>query len=326
VQVIFRQTPKVLPMWLYRFLLMILGGSCLVILSAALTRTAASVASSPTALIAEPSTVPPAPAPRPDAVAERCLEQALEALKPERVQWLETAIWQKVQLPGYIYEADGSYQLAPGQRFRMEMHMQFGAAEGTLLMVSDGREVWQGERPGGGTWENVTRLNLPEVFSVMNGPSGPQLRSEFLQRPHFQGMTPLLRNLRGRLVWARHKVLRRPGEEQIQLIGVWPKEDARRLAPPDESWPIGLPRQCHLYLDVGSYWPRRVEWWGPTRGAVSDRLLVQMEFRNPVFNRPLPADVCARLFAFQPGNVAVEDETASVAAEMSRRAGELARH
>jgi hypothetical protein len=167
-------------------------------------------------------------------------------------------------------------------------------------------------------------LNLPEVFAVMDGPAGSQLRREFLQRPHFQGMTPLLRNLHSRLVWARCEVLRRAGDEQIRLVGVWSKEKAAKLAPSDEPWPIGLPRQCHLYLDARTYWPRRVEWWGPSSGADADRLLVQMEFRNPVFNRPLPANVCARLFTFQPGNVEIQDETASVTAEMSRRAAELA--
>ena len=91
-----------------------------------------------------------------------------------------------------------------------------------------------------------------------------------------------------------------------------------------EPEPSGLPRQCHLYLDARTCWAQRVEWWGPTAGVGDDRLLVQMEFRNPVFNRPLPADVCARLFSFHPGDVPIEDETASVAAEMSRRAGELA--
>jgi hypothetical protein len=324
MQVIFRQTRKALPMWFYRSLLTILGGSCLVILSATLTRTAASVASSPLSRGAEPSAIPPAPAPYEDTAAERSLELALEALKPERVQWLETTIWQKVQLPGYVYEADGSYRLAPGQRFRMEMHTHFGEAEGTLLMVSDGRELWEAERSGEGAWENVTRLNLPEVFSVMNGPTASRLRSEFLQRPHFQGMTPLLRNLHSRLVWARREVLHHDGAEQIHLVGVWPKEEVAKRAPPDAPWPTGLPRQCHLYLDARTYWAQRVEWWGPSGGS-SDHLLVQMEFRNPVFNRPLSADVCARLFAFQPGNADVEDETARVTAEMSRRAGELAR-
>jgi hypothetical protein len=48
-----------------------------------------------------------------------------------------------------------------------------------------------------------------------------------------------------------------------------------------------------------------------------------MEFRNPVLNRPLPPQTCARLFAFQPGEAEVEDETGSITAEMTKRAGEL---
>jgi hypothetical protein len=309
-------------MWLYRSLLAILGGSCLVMLSATLTRTAASV--TPTAPPPpEITQVPPAPAPQPDAAAERDIDLALDALKPERVSWLELAIWQKVQLPGYTYEANGTYRLAPGQRFRMEMRTHLGESEGTLLMVSDGRDLWQAVRPGEGAWENVTRLNLSEVFSVMNGPSGPKLRDEFLQRPHFQGMTPLLRNLRQRLIWARSATIHRGEAEQIHLVAVWPKEDAAKLAPPEKPWPTGLPRQCHLYLDARTYWAQRLEWWGPTAAAGADRLQVQMEFRNPIVNRPLPAEACARLFAFQPGDASIEDETARVMTEMTKRAGEL---
>ncbi len=58
-------------MWLYRFLLAIVGGSCLVILSAALTRTAASVAPATLAFTpsAETAGVSTAPAPQPNAEA-----------------------------------------------------------------------------------------------------------------------------------------------------------------------------------------------------------------------------------------------------------------
>jgi hypothetical protein len=313
-------------MWIYRSLLALVGGSCLVILSAALTRTAASVAPATAALLAptpEPVTVPAAPAPRPDAAAERCLERAAEAFRGDRVRWLEMAIWQKVQLPGCTYEADGCYHLAPGQRFRLEMHTHPGEGDGTLLSVSDGRDLWQAERPGQGAWENVTRVNLSEVFAIMNGPSGARLRDEFLQRPHFQGMAPLLRNLRNRLVWAHSEVIRQAGRQRIHLVGVWSKEEARRQASSEDAWPIALPRQCHVYLDARTYWPQRIEWWGPSTAGGADHLLVQMEFREPVFNRPLPAETCARLFAFHPGNAEVEDETASVTAEMTKRAGEL---
>jgi hypothetical protein len=312
-------------MWIYRSLLALVGGSCLVIMSAVLTRTAASIGPVSAAVPAarEPSAVPSAPAPQADPASERCLDQALDAFKPERVNWLEIDLWQKVQIPGCVYEADGIYRLAPGQRFRLEMHTHPAGGEGTMLSVSDGRELWQAERSGKGEWENVTRVNLSEVFAAMNGPAGPQLREEFLQRPHFQGMLPLLRDLRCRLVWARSEMIRQAGGERIRLVGVWPKEEALRHAAPDQPWPGALPRQCHLYLDARTYWPERIEWWGPSKAGGADCLLVQMEFRNPVFNRPLPPQTCARLFAFQPGAAEVGDETATVTAEMTKRAGEL---
>ena len=170
-------------MWIYRFLLALVGGSCLVMLSAALTRTAASVAPAMAAgpPTSEPLTVSAAPAPRADAAAERCLDQAMDAFKADRVSWLEIAIWQKVQLPGCTYEADGSYRLAPGQRFRLEMHTHPGEGEGTLLSVSDGRDLWQAERLGQGAWENVSRINLSEVFAIMNGPTGAGSATNFFR-------------------------------------------------------------------------------------------------------------------------------------------------
>jgi hypothetical protein len=330
---IFHQTQKSLPMRFYRFFLAVVGGSCLVVLSAALTRTAADAArgadAAPIASDTQSAdtTTLAIPEPVPNADAEHALDRALEALKPERVSWLQMTIWQKIALPGYVYEADGLYRLAPGRRFRMEMHTRLGDAKGTLLMVSDGNDLWQADRSGEGAWENVRRTNLTEVFSAMSGPSASQLLEEFLQRPHFQGMTPLLRNLRQRLIWARCETVRKSSGERIHVVGVWSKEaELFKLLPADQPWPKALPRQCHIYLDGHTAWPRRVEWWGPVAAGGDDRLLVQMEYRDPVFNHPLPPDTCARLFAFQPGDVAVADETARVAAEQIAKARELAAH
>ncbi len=315
-------------MWISRFLLAVVGGAGLVALSAMLTRTAASVA--PALSVAGPPAQDSvangtAPAPYADPEARRCLQRTLDAFHPGHVAWLEMEIWQKAQLPGCAYEAEGSYRLAPGQRFRLEMHTHPGTDEGTSLSVSDGRTLWQADRPGPGAWENVTRLNLSNLFALMNGPAGPQLRNEFLQRPHFQGMTSLLIHLRDRLVWAKSERLRQSNGEVIHLVGVWSKEEALRIVPPDYPWPAALPRQCHLFLDAQTYWPKRVEWWGPNANGDSvDRMLVQMEFRNPVFNRPLSDDECQRLFAFHPGETDIEDRTPTVTAEMTKRAGELA--
>ena len=312
-------------MWIYRSLLALVGGSCLVILSATLTRTAASVAPATAAVSpdCEPCTIPPAPAPQADVAAERCLDQSIELFKADRVSWLEMGIWQKAQLPGFTYEADGSYRLAPGQRFRLEMHTHPVEGEGTMLSVSDGRRLWRADRSGSGPWENVTHVNLSEVFATMDGPARRRLRAEFLQRPHFQGLTPLLRHLRTQLVWARGELLRQSSGERLHLVGVWSKEQVLKKVAPNQPWLAAMPRQCHLYLDARSYWPQRVEWWGPTTTGGPDRLLVQMEFRNPVFNHPLSEEACARLFAFHPGKAEVDDETATVTAEMAKRAGEL---
>lgn len=311
-------------MWIYRSLLALIGGSCLVILSAALTRTAASVAPfSAESPELESNSVPAAPAPQPDPAAERCLDQAIELFQADRVTWLVMTIWQKAQFPGFVYEANGSYHLAPGQRFRLEMHTHPAEGEGTMLSVSDGRELWRAERSGQGDWENVTHVNLSEVFAVMNGPAGRKLRDEFLQRPHFQGMTPLLRNLRSHLVWARGELLRQNEGERIHLVGVWSKQEALKHVAHNQPWLVGLPRQCHLYLDARGYWPHRVEWWGPRTSGGPDRMLVQMEFRNPVFNRPLSAEACSRLFVFHPGAADFADQTADVTAEVTKRAHEL---
>jgi hypothetical protein len=191
-------------------------------------------------------------------------------------------------------------------------------------MVSEGHNLWQGVRPGKGDWENVTRLKLTNVLSTLTGPDASQIRAEFLGRSYFHGMTPLLRSLRNRLVWARSETVRRADGEQIHLVGVWSQEQARKLTNESSSWPGGLLRQCHLYLDAKSFCPRRVEWWGPTVTDGVDRLLAQMEFRQLVFNRPLPDAECARRFAFQPGDVPIQDETASVTAELTKRAQQLA--
>jgi hypothetical protein len=137
-------------------------------------------------------------------------------------------------------------------------------------------------------------------------------------------MMTLLRSLRSRLVWAREETTHSSIGEQLRLVGVWSREDSAKFAPADKTWPVGLPRQCLLYLDPHTYWPRRVEWWGPSAVGGSDRLLVQMEFRHPVVNRPLASGVCERLFAFHPGDASIEDETESVTADLTKRAQELA--
>jgi hypothetical protein len=163
---------------------------------------------------------------------------------------------------------------------------------------------------------------LREVFTILGGPAAtPRLRAEFLNGPTFGGVGPLLCTLRSHLIWAAHERHHSGTAEEIELIGVWPAAHLVQLAPPDRPWPEGLPRKCRLMLDGQTLWPHAVEWWGPVAGT--EQLLARTEYRNPVVNRPLTEEACARAFAFTPGDAEVADRTAQVTADLSSRAQQL---
>jgi hypothetical protein len=310
-------------MWWYRFLFASAGLCGVVVLTTTLSRPSASGATAPASL-APPAPLPPPP--QPDRTAEQLLEQASDRFSPDRLTWLENGIWQKVDLPGLVYEADGSYRMAPGHRFRLEVHTHTGPTEGTMLVVSDGADIWQASRVGSEAWFAVSRLKLHALRDTLDSPhASPRLRAEFFQGPTFSGPAPLLRRLRGELVWARREAVRRGDRDGVRLTGVWPTEKVHELAPGDKPWPACMPRQCLLYLDAQTLWPQRIEWWGEGPPGTA-RLLIQMEFPDPVFNHPLPADRCARVFSFEPpGDAPIEDRTKGVAADLTSRARELAR-
>jgi hypothetical protein len=243
--------------------------------------------------------LPPAPAPAADAEAAATLDRALAALDDARVGWLEAEVWQRVRVPGYAYEADGYYLKAPGGRFRLQVRTHVGDKAGGLLMVCDGEELWQATRAGDGPWKGPARPERSETAALLEG-LGARVgkKAERVPTPVAApgGVAPLLRRLRERLLWAREEVTHHGGEEAVRLTGVWPAEEAESLAPAGSAWPACTPRQCRLTLDARSLWPRRIEWGGPVAPEGGDLLLAEIEFRNPVFNRPLPDDRCAREF------------------------------
>lgn len=311
-------------MWYRCFPLLLVAGG-LVVLTGAFSDRTASRASSATDAPDAPA-VPATPfASFPEARTTAILDQALAAASPARVRWVEAGIWQKVQLPGFAYEATGHYLLAPGHRFRLEVQTNVGLVQGTLLTVSDGTDLWQATRTGPKDWDAVTRLGLREVFATLDGPSGsPRLRAEFMQGPTFSGVMPLLSSLRERLNWVGHKIMGHEGAERVQLVGLWLPEIAAALASPGQPWPSGLPRQCRLRLDARTLWPERIEWWGPSTPGGPETLLAQMELREPILNRELPAERCRSAFAFDPGNTPISDQTGTVTTGLLARARQLA--
>jgi hypothetical protein len=242
--------------------------------------------------------------------ADRILDQALEMLDPSRLAWLETTLWQKGNVQGFTYMAEGRYLTAPNHRFRLEFTTRHGDASVAHHAVSDGITLWQGTRVGDGKWTEATRIDIKKVLSSLGvQQSAARLRDEFLGEQSFRGVVPLLSGLRQRVAWLRAETVRRNGRPFFKLNGKWRDDVVASLAPPDKPWPDGLPRHCRLYLDVRSLWPQRVEWWGQDPLRAGEVLLVQMEFRDAMFNRPLSPERCALEFSLPQARQEAADKT-----------------
>jgi hypothetical protein len=297
----------------YRYLWCGLPAAALVVVTAALARQAG--------LPAPP--VPTGPVDDPEAI--RTLDRTMDALRPGHTAWLECSIRQQVRLPELVFQGEGHYQMGPDYRFRMEVQTHLGGTVGTLLIVSDGVNLWQASRAGDRPWAKVTRLSLPDAVATINSvPVSNRLRSEFFEGPNLSGVLQLIRQVRGCLIWVRQEKLRRPEGDRVEVTGVWPAARQRELAPPDKPWPAGLPRRCLLSLDAATLWPHRVAWLGPGPDREDEAVLAEVAFSDPVFNRPLSPEQCAATFSFDPGDVEVEDRTGDVTGHLAARAQELA--
>jgi hypothetical protein len=271
-----------------RLLLLPLFAGLAVSLAGALTMTTSS-----SAVTAPPPTLPL----RADGAAVQALVGALERLSPEHVRWLQVRLWQKVDALPLAFQAEGLYQAGPDHRLRLDLRLHSAAPTIRLIMVSDGQTLWQAhDMPGSAA--TVTRLELRKVLEAIERPDAAATRADFYENQFFAGPVPLLRSIQELVTFTRLDRTRWRDHEVLLLTG------ARTWAP-DGSCPMHLARQCRLFLDAQSLWPYRIEWWGPTPKQTGDVLLSQIEFRDPVLNRP----ASDALFTFQPGQVPVTDIT-----------------
>jgi hypothetical protein len=270
----------------------------------------------PPALPAQPPPVLDPTTARPDPAANRLLDHALSRPTPT---WLETELWQQVTVQGFVSEVEGRYLSGPNRRFRLDLATYHGGTEGRLRILSNGQYLWQATRIGGGGWIRASKVDLAEVGDEVPG----QALTGYLHSQAGGGPAALLAHLRKRLTWVRGEMVMRQGVLLAKLTGTWtpaalaemkpaanpaggsrPAADASLLAADRvRDWPAGLPRQCRLYLDGKTLWPHRLEWWGPDPPQPGEALLVAMEWRRPVVDRPLSAAQCTQLFTWQDGDV-----------------------
>jgi hypothetical protein len=243
----------------------------------------------------------------PDPAANQLLDRAVALLAPERLEWLEMKLRQQVRVQGVTYAVEGRYLGGPDNRLRLELNTRQGNVQGRLVVVSDGITLWQQTRVGNDGQDRCKQMNLREILDLLNSPGMPAgWREQFLQNQAFGAVTTLLPGLRQRMNCVGMDTVRREGRVLHRVTAVWKPSVAAGLSPAGKPWPAGLARQCRLYLDVGTLWPHRLEWWGPDPPREEDSLLVQMEFRDPVLNQPPSAERCANEF-----QVKVDDDTAT---------------
>jgi hypothetical protein len=234
----------------------------------------------------------------PEALA--LLDQALAALAPERVQWLEATVWQQARCDDFTYRACGRLLTAPGDRARLDVNVMVGKTQGELRIVCDGQNLHRSIRVGGDA-ATVTRVALPVLKDGFKTPEElTRARAQFAQEQGMAGLEPLLRGLRQGLQHAQFQHQDWKGTDVLAVTGTWPEDADQAAALPDIFKPRFQPRLCRIYLDARTFWPHRLEWWGSEKPSEPNTLLVETEFRDAVLNRTLSAEQCAAQFAVPP--------------------------
>jgi hypothetical protein len=233
-----------------------------------------------------------------DPAALAILDQAVAALAPERVQWLETKVWQQVMCEDFVYQASGRLVAAVGGRMRFDVNLRVGQTVGKLRLVNDGAAVWRSIQSGSEK-AVVCWWELPVLSDTLKTPEDvAQARTRLMAEHGFLGLAPMLRKLRQSIQSAQLRQQRWNSHEVQIISAVWPVDQAALASMSEIDRPRFLLRQCRIYLDAQTSWPHRIEWWGAEKPDQSNQLLVQTEFREPVLNRPPSPERCAGEFAF----------------------------
>src|SRR5438309_466990 len=64
---------------------------------------------------------PPAPAPKPDKHSGDFLDQAIKALDPQKLGWVETTLWHSVDVEGLVMRGEGRFLTGPDHRLRLNL-------------------------------------------------------------------------------------------------------------------------------------------------------------------------------------------------------------
>jgi hypothetical protein len=227
-----------------------------------------------------------------DAGVATLFDRAIERLSPERLAWLHVIVWQRMAVAEVPFESTGALQIGPDHCVRFDLAIHAGASPGHRLVVSDGRCVAQVVRLGKAEPTVTCCLLVPEGLGGRQPP--PKNPAETLRDLGCGGPYPLLKDLHGKLKELSMQSGLLQGRPQVRVQGRL--SPAPRAAEPATAVAADF---CYLYLDAQTLWPGRLEWWA-AHGARDQRLLLEIEFRDPQLNRPLSLPECIRAFSYRP--------------------------
>lgn len=221
--------------------------------------------------------------------ADDLLQRTINRLDPAHLAWLRLKLWQRMRAGEIVFESEGTLQLGPEHCARLELAVLSGAVPGRWLVVSDGHALAHVVQLGDDAPAVTSRLLVPphEPDKPAPPPADVTLRGLGCGGPH-----PLLLDLRGRLRQLTAQTGRLHGRPMVRLYGRLNAAAAPAPGTPAADF-------CYLYLDAQTLWPSRVEWWAGEQ-KTNPRLLLEMEFREPQLNHPLPFDECVRAFSYRP--------------------------
>lgn len=233
--------------------------------------------------VAPPSRYAPAPfaahSSPPSRNPTEILSLALENL--DRLQWLQIDLWHRMT-GSQPFELEGRLIRGPGGLARLEHTIHTPQGRGEHLVISDGRILGQGFR---------SAKNPPRLESMPLPENAPVVCQQILEKKGCRGPLPVLRELREIVTDWKAETGRWGTFEAIRLVGRARADHPRTQAGVSDRFFPG--QVCRLILEARTLWPLRVEWL-----LSEDTPVVEMEFRNPVLDRPLTHQECIETFTF----------------------------
>ncbi len=213
----------------------------------------------------------------------------------EKLSLYEVHYTQWTRTPGLATSLKARSIVAPQRRVRYEAESAQGTIKVLTKIIGDGTTIWRISNLGDVTQAETYRItDMDEEIKLvelgktnLDVDKAKQLRFDIDTEHGFHGLRPTIQDLQKHMQFkpATIETLTLPDGQKVEcylLVGTWNKEVLDVLAPvkkpgeeahvPNEreQWDrrqsfTFFPRECRLYLDRQTLFPRRAEWWGPIK-------------------------------------------------------------